>query len=279
MRYAMKFAYLGRNFRGYQRQPGIRTVEGEIINVLSSQGIIKDTETSNFQSASRTDSGVSAIGNVVALDTDLDQKNILPALNSQFRDIWFYGIAPVNKDFNPRHAQGRIYRYFLPDREEIDPELLQDAALLFLGEHDFKNFCKKDEEKGTVRTIESVVVRPRKGFFTLEFRASSFLWNMVRRMVSAVEAAALGRSTLDEVKEVLGLKSQKGFGIAPPQNLVLVDVVYKDVGFDKDERAVALALERLEEVMLDLNVQKKVLDEIQAELEFDPSAFGRRVLG
>ena len=77
MRIAVKFAYDGRIFHGYARQPHLKTVDGELINALMKYGIIHDTEESRFRSASRTDKGVSALCNVIASNTDFTKNRIL----------------------------------------------------------------------------------------------------------------------------------------------------------------------------------------------------------
>ena len=74
---AIKFAYDGRNFYGYARQPKLKTVEGELIKSLIKKEIIENTKKSCFRSASRTDKGVSAIGSVVSFETDHSKKYIM----------------------------------------------------------------------------------------------------------------------------------------------------------------------------------------------------------
>ncbi len=69
MRVAIKFAYDGKNFSGYARQPGQRTIEQALLDILIEQRIFQDTKMSCFRTASRTDKGVSALGNVCAFDT------------------------------------------------------------------------------------------------------------------------------------------------------------------------------------------------------------------
>ena len=80
MRLAFKFAYDGRKFSGYARQPNLQTIEGELIKTLIQHGFIKDTKQSHFRSASRTDKGVSALGNVIAFNTDCTKNIIIEEL-------------------------------------------------------------------------------------------------------------------------------------------------------------------------------------------------------
>src|SRR5256886_6833422 len=81
MRIALKIAYDGRAFFGHQRQPDRRTVEGECITALRSAKIMRDPTEAFFRSASRTDRGVSAVGNVIAFEASLGPDAVLAAFN------------------------------------------------------------------------------------------------------------------------------------------------------------------------------------------------------
>src|SRR5213594_4061523 len=85
VRIAMKIAYDGTVFHGQARQPGLRTVEGEVIHALVRAPAIRDVRTARFESASRTDRGVSALGNVVAFDTGLPPRAAVRAFNAKSR--------------------------------------------------------------------------------------------------------------------------------------------------------------------------------------------------
>ncbi|MEE9224408.1 MAG: tRNA pseudouridine(38-40) synthase TruA, partial [Thermoplasmata archaeon] len=172
MRVALKFGYDGSRFWGYQRQPDVRTVEGDIIAAMKKTQMILGVEENHFRGSSRTDRGASAIGNVVALNTDFKKGEMLKALNSNLRDIYFWGIAEVDETFNPRHARQRWYRYHL-DRD-LDLDMLKEASGIFIGEHDFKSFCKK-EDKSTVRTVDSIALTKREDFTYFDINAESFL--------------------------------------------------------------------------------------------------------
>jgi tRNA pseudouridine38-40 synthase len=199
MTYALKFGYLGKNFSGYARQPNLRTVEGEIIRALKDAKIITDKKP---KVASRTDKGVSAIDNVIALNTDFRKDEIIPALNAHLDEIWFYGLSEVSDEFNPRHAKQRWYRYHLYD-EGFELKNIKTTANLFCGTHDFSNFARL-EAKNPKRTLDSIEVSKEEDFIILDFRAQGFLWNMVRRIVKAISDAAKGKLTQDEIKEALG---------------------------------------------------------------------------
>jgi len=224
MRYALKFAYDGTRFGGYARQPGKNTVEGEILRALKAKGIADA-----LQSASRTDKGVSAAGNVIAIDTDFPAKGIIPALNSGLEGICFHSMAKAEDGFNPRHARQRHYRYFFP-KEGVPPVRdLKKAGKLFEGEHDFRLFSKKDTGKeNTVLTIDSIVFTEKDGLILADIKAQRFLWELVRRMLSAVLEVAEGKLKPETARDMLDGAAKKPGGLRPlaPEFLVLMDVDY-----------------------------------------------------
>ncbi|MFO7618824.1 MAG: tRNA pseudouridine(38-40) synthase TruA [Thermoplasmata archaeon] len=235
MRYALKFAYDGPRFGGYARQPGKTTVEGEIIMAMKGLGVIEDARSANFRSASRTDRGVSAAGNVLAVDTDFSCKALPDALNSKLDGIVFHGIARVPDDFNPRHARQRHYRYFLAAKDAPPVEKLRKAAKPFIGKHDFRLFSKKDTgRENTVLTIDSVDIMKMGNFIIIDIRGQRFLWEVVRRMLSAMVDVARGKLTQKIVKGMLAGTEKKPGGIKPmvPEYLVLMEVEY-DFDFQK----------------------------------------------
>jgi tRNA pseudouridine38-40 synthase len=229
MRYALKFAYDGTRFEGYARQPGKTTVEGEVIKAMTGLGMITSAPTAGFRSASRTDRGVSAAGNVIAVDTEFPYAGIADAINSKLEGIVFWGIARVPDDFNPRHARLRHYRYFLPAEDAPSVEKLRKAAKHFTGTHDFRQFSKKDTGKeNTVLAIDSIDISEQDGTVIFDIKAQRFLWELVRRMLSAIVSVAEGKVKAGTMKKMLaGEPAMKG-GIKPlePEFLVLVDVEY-----------------------------------------------------
>ncbi len=224
MRYALKFAYDGTRFEGYARQPGKSTVEGEVLRALKAKGIADA-----FQSASRTDKGVSAAGNVIAIDADFPAKGIIPALNSGLEGICFHSMAKVGDGFNPRHARQRHYRYFFP-KEGVPPiGKLRKAAKHFIGEHDFRLFSKKDTGmENTVLTIDSIEFSEKGGLILADIKAQRFLWELVRRMLSAVLEVAEGKLKPETAEKMLDGAAKKPGGLRPlaPEFLVLMDVDY-----------------------------------------------------
>ncbi|UCG68668.1 MAG: tRNA pseudouridine(38-40) synthase TruA [Thermoplasmata archaeon] len=267
MRYALKFGYHGKNFSGYARQPNLRTIEGDIYEALKKTKMIGNEESANFQSASRTDKGVSASGNVLAVNTDFRRDEILPALNANLKEIWFYGMAEVPIDFNPRYAKKRWYRYYLIN-EDYDQDIIKDAAKIFLGTHDFSNFAKLEEGKNPKRTMDALDISKKGDFIILDFTAQSFLWHMVRRIVSAIVGVVKGNVSYEEVKNSLDSKHKKDFGCAPPEPLILMDVGY-DFEFDLDLNKLGPMKNSLEKNLrmqqIDHMIYNRMLDIIKSE--------------
>ncbi len=256
MRYAVKLGYDGTGFIGYARQPNFRTVEGEIINILLKYGMIDNITNSKFQSASRTDKGVSACGNVIAFDTVFEKKALLSALNAKFEDIWFYGFAEVEDSFNPRYARERWYRYFLCNKI-ADVQLMKKASLLFIGEHDLKNFAKLDG-KSPIRTVNTIDICENDDFIIIDIKAQSFLWNMVRRIVKALERVSLGDISISELEKSIDTDKKFDFGVSLPEPLVLMDVAY-DFKFDFDPATVEKLRKIIEKEEIALNLKHSLL--------------------
>ena len=227
-RVAIKIAYLGNEFAGSQIQPGMRTVEGDVIADMAAIGGGNEKDI-DMRCASRTDRGVNALGNVVVLNTSFnDDTVLLKALNAVSKGVFYRSIATVDNDFNPRHADERIYRYILP-AAGIDERKAKECASLFEGEHDFVRFCKADD-RGTVMNMRSVRLERNDNVFVIEFRSEYFLWNLIRRIVSAISSVGRGDSKIDDVVQALN-GQQISFGVARPDALTLVDVVYKNIDF------------------------------------------------
>jgi len=227
-RAAVKIAYPGDIFAGSQVQPGRRTAEGDVLSdIMKISGA--DADDINMRFASRTDKGVNALGNVVVFSTDITDNHILlKALNAVSKSIFYRSAASVNDTFNPRHAKERIYRYVLP-ADGIDLTSAEKCASMFEGEHDFVHFCKTSD-KGTVIDMRSVKVVRNDRVLEIEFRSEYFLWNMIRRIVAAISAVGLGHASLDDVERVLN-GEPVSFGLARPDALTLIDVLYDGVEF------------------------------------------------
>ena len=232
-RLALKFAYDGSKFFGFQRQPNKTTVEGVLVTGLSKIGAISSSRECGYRSSSRTDRGVSALGNIVSFRSSFAAKDLCSALNSELEDVWAFSAVEVNDSFNPRAAKSRWYRYYLV-RDSQDPAILRSISELFVGVHDFSGYARKDD-RNPMRKIDSIDVSERGLFYTIDFRAESFLWNMVRRIVWMMNEGASGRLPMDMIGPEAKEKTRR-IGLSPPEYLMLMDI---DCGikFQTDKRA------------------------------------------
>jgi len=226
MRIAIKFAYDGRFFNGYARQPNLKTVEGDIINSLKEKGFIKNVKEAFFISASRTDKGVSALGNVVAFNTDFPKDNLVNYLKIENSSIIIYGIKEVGSDFYPRYAKLRQYRYYLSSKN-LDINKIISSSDCFTGKHNFSNFAKMESFKNPVRSIDNIIFKIESDRITIDFFAQTFLWHQIRKIVSAL--IKIGKGKIEQKQIIKALKSPEkkfDFGLAPAENLILKDIFY-----------------------------------------------------
>lgn len=242
-RVALKFGYLGTAFEGYARQPGLRTVEGELLRALEAAGVIQSSK--DLRTGSRTDKGVSALGNVVSVDTGFDPATIGAAVNSRLGGAWLWAWREVPADFNPRHARRRRYSYAMPDPGDVEVAGVREAVAAFVGEHDFTAFARLEPNKDPVRSLTRATLRTTRGELRFEFEAPNFLWHQVRRMVAASLAVGRGDATVAELEAALrDSKRGKDWGLAPAEPLVLEDVDY-GFRFKVDQRAARIAANRV----------------------------------
>ncbi|KYK20027.1 hypothetical protein AYK24_04440 [Thermoplasmatales archaeon SG8-52-4] len=235
MRVAVKFAYNGKNFYGYARQPCLKTVEGELIKSLVKHGFIKDTNESRFRSASRTDKGVSALSNVVAFYTNASKKSILTSLYKDLSSILVYGIKEVDPEFNPRYAKLRQYRYYLLT-DDLDIEKIMKTSACFTGEHNFSNFSKLESFKDPIRTINNIIFNIENDFIVIDFFAQTFLWHQIRKIASALIKIGNGKLEKSQIIEALESPLKNiDFGLAPAEPLILKDIFY-DFDFEYDKK-------------------------------------------
>lgn len=242
-RIAIKFAYDGSIFHGFQRQPDMFTVEGELVRALTKVGAIKSSRECGYRGSSRTDTGVSALGNIISIKTSFKTDEICSAINSKMEGIWAYSSVEVPDAFNPRAARQRWYRYYLAKAGQ-DMRLMDEIARRFVGVHDFSGYARKDK-RNPMRKIDSIDISDAGMFHAVDFRAESFLWNMVRRIVWMMNEGGSGRLPLDFIGPGSAKKPVR-IGLAPPEYLVLMDI---DCGveFPVDRHAsigIARAIER-----------------------------------
>lgn len=264
MRIAIKLGYLGDGFYGYQRQPDRRTVEGCLIESLLEADLISDIRESRFASAGRTDRGVSALGQVISFDLVGTQRAVCRRLNSKLpRDIFAWAQAEVPEGFDPRRGAGyRSYMYSLTTIN-VEPEEIRRFCGLFTGTHDFSQFSRPSGRQ-TIRTVDEITVLEGDNLM-LMFRAQSFLWMQVRKMVTGLLSLAGGELRPEEVRDALG-GHHLAIAPAPAENLILQDIHYPGTDFQIEDDCVAGAKEFLDESISRLEVGLSVRRRIMAGL-------------
>lgn len=242
-RIKLTIAYDGTNYCGWQIQPNGITVE-EVVN----KALKKLTgEEIRVIGASRTDSGVHALGNVAVFDTEttIPPKRISYALNQRLpEDIVVVKSEEVEADFHPRYCDcSKTYEYHIlntripiPTKRltnyfvsyELDIDKMRQAASYLVGEHDFVSFCNvRTDVEDTVRTITELEILQEGEEITIRISGNGFLYNMVRIIVGTLIRVGRGFYEPEKVKEILETKDRKAAGVtAPPQGLVLVEIRY-----------------------------------------------------
>jgi tRNA pseudouridine38-40 synthase len=249
-RYVIKFAFDGRLFSGYARQPEGGTVEDELLEALHRADIIQDSREAAFSSSSRVDRGVSAIGAAAAFDATVGMERVLRPLNAHTTRLVAHSIAQVDPGYDPRRrASSRLYRYHFRQEDDLgglDVPAMRVAAHEFLGEHDFSAFARLDG-RNPRRSIADISVERRSGALVLDVRGRSFLWNQIRRMASAIRMVGTGETRVAELRAALHDGEGGPFPPLPSHGLFLMDVAYDDLEFLKTQDYPKGALGRLRE--------------------------------
>ena len=228
-----RIAYHGSAFHGSQIQPDVITVEGVVKSILKNLG------SSNPLFASRTDRGVNATCNIITTASNRRCKEYVGEFIERLEKypIWITGFSDVKKEFNPRIAKERKYRYYVFNEE--NKELFNEAMQLFVGKHDFTNFARVLDADivDTRRTVKEINVTSRGKVIMCEIKGISFLWHQVRKMIGAASDVTYGRKYLNDIEK--GLSGEKiDFTMAKAEFLTLTDIKYNDVEIEtvKNER-------------------------------------------
>lgn len=238
-RVALKIAYIGTDFHGYQRQPKYRTVEGEILKALKECEIIEDTWKAHYSVAGRTDKGVHSTGNVISFITD--EEIYINKINGLLPDdIKIIGQAKVPYAFKVRFPEYRTYTYVQPiDSFDMDVDKIKEALPYFIGEHNFRNFSKRNE-KNPIREIYDMSLEQKGNNLIFTVVGKSFLWNMVRKMITALLLIASGEfepEIINKLYEPVEHRQQIRLTPAPASGLILSDMQYKNIKFKEFDYA------------------------------------------
>lgn len=244
MNYGFIVSYDGSRYEGWQRQTRTKeTIQGKLEDALERITGAKG----QVIGAGRTDAGVHALGQYanVHLQEEYDLKMLQNAWNRALPDdISIHGLAIRDGRFHSRFsAVEKHYRYCIRVGAEkdvfrrryvwqlgeaLDVEAMRRGAAFLTGTHDFTSFCgNRHFKKSAIRTISDISLSLSGGELGIDYRGSGFLQNMIRIITGTLVEIGEGKKKAEQMPAILEAKDRSAAGFtAPPQGLVLVEVVY-----------------------------------------------------
>lgn len=259
MRIRLDIAYDGTNFHGWARQPGLRTVQGELEHWLTR--VLRHPTPIELTVAGRTDAGVHARGQVAHLDLEpaheqlpellvhrlgrvlpddvvVSRASVAPAgFDARFSAIWrsyCYRVLPGGSPVDPL-LSGHVVRL----RDGLNLDEFNHAAKSLLGLRDFAPFCKPHAGATTIRKLHELFAFQRDdSVVEIRLRADAFCHSMVRSLVGALCAVASGRRSQGWLSQVANYPMRHNeVTVMPAKGLVL-----EEVGYPPDEDLAERAL-------------------------------------
>ncbi|MER6503441.1 tRNA pseudouridine(38-40) synthase TruA [Streptomyces sp. NPDC001455] len=250
VRLRLDLAYDGKDFSGWAKQTGRRTVQGEIEDALRT--VTRSARTYDLTVAGRTDAGVHARGQVAHVDlpdevwAEHGDKLLRRMAGRMAPDVRIWRIAEAPTGFNARFsALWRRYAYRVCDRpggvdpllrghvlwhdRPLDVDAMNEAAARMTGEHDFAAYCKKRDGATTIRTLQKLswVRDETSGILTATVQADAFCHNMVRALIGAALFVGDGRREPEWPARVLAARVRNpGVHVVRPHGLTLEEVAY-----------------------------------------------------
>ena len=236
--------YDGTRFCGFQYQPSVRSVAGDLEAALSRLM----SEPIKITGAGRTDTGVHASGQVISFTTSrsFPFDRLAIALNANLSDdLSVREVEIVDGRFSARFsARERTYVYAIlnrPDRSallthrayhvyrDLDLDAMRRAARHVIGEKDFLSFCGTlPESGGTVRNVKSLDIKERSGLVRVHIKADGFLHRMVRTIVGTLVECGTGRRDPASMEQIIEARDRRAAGLtAPAHGLYLAGVTYE----------------------------------------------------
>jgi tRNA pseudouridine38-40 synthase len=246
MRIALGIEYDGSQYHGWQKQPGLHTVQESIEKAL--QHVSQNP--TDVVCAGRTDTGVHGVGQVLHFDTAVNRNlhSWVSGTNTFLpKDICVRWAKDVPEDFHARYsAQARTYRYMICDEpvrpalfrghvtwiyRKLNHERMAEGATCLIGEHDFSSFRASDcQSLSPMRFVKAVSVTRHQRYVQIEITANAFLHHMVRNIAGVLMAVGTGKRGINWVQEVLEAKDRRlGAETAPPYGLYFLRVQYPEI--------------------------------------------------
>jgi tRNA pseudouridine38-40 synthase len=244
--------YNGSGFSGWQEQPGLRTIQGELHRVLKT--ILREPAL-ELTASGRTDSGVHALGQVVSFKTFADPEifeKIPYGVTSLLRgEVSVLGMQLMPPDFNARfskHLKQYSYRIFrrraAPILEKdfvwhvpktLDLTRMQEATLEVLGQHDFTSLRSSDcVANNPIRTVDHAELVESGNEIVFRIVARGFLKQMVRNIVGTIVGIGTGKIALS-MKDVIAAKDRAKAGMTAPARGLTLDWVRYETDIDEEK--------------------------------------------
>jgi tRNA pseudouridine38-40 synthase len=237
--------YQGFNYHGWQKQPGVSTVQGALEGAIKNAFV--DINEIQTMAASRTDSMVSALQNYVLLilDKKIDESQFINLINHDLpRDIKIKVVEEVDSSFRIIGAfKRKIYHYTFSYKsmpadfdhtsmvffeEDLDLEKIKAGIEYFIGTHSFHNFCHKDRMDKFTKTIYrmKLVESDKRGIYRFEIEGDSFMRHQIRLMIGSLLKVGMGQMGLDDLKSALDINNQeREVFLTPALGLTLVKLI------------------------------------------------------
>jgi tRNA pseudouridine38-40 synthase len=253
----LTIAYDGRAYQGWQVQKTGVGVQQKIEEAMSRLF----PSVGRLRSASRTDTGVHALGMVADVEVPrqalrMPLRKLPLALNACLpEDIRIVSAQRMAPGFHARFdASGKQYRYTVWNHPVMNPlrrhqawhvpvpldwEAMKAAARLFVGEHDFRSFATTHtyEIEDTVRTVTRCDLRRSGPLLTFIIEGDGFLYKMCRGIVGTLVQLGRGKFDLAQLRRILEEKDRRAAGMtAPAHGLVLYKVFYGAKGGRRGRR-------------------------------------------
>jgi tRNA pseudouridine38-40 synthase len=248
-KYAGLVEYDGAEFAGWAAQPGVRTVEGTLAEAL--RAVLR--QPLKLSVAGRTDAGVHASGQVISFEADTELESSVVAYKTTAilpQDLALRRCVAVDEGFDARKdARSRSYEYRIvndPVRSplkrrraiyvarDLDLDLLQYAAKLVRGTHDFKAFTPaKTYHVRFQRVVIESIWEQSGDLLVYKITADSFLYGMVRTLVGTMLEVAEDKREMASFERLLagGERGDAGPAVAS-RGLTLVGVGYENLDFE-----------------------------------------------
>lgn len=278
---AFRIAYDGTDYHGFQRQPDVPTVEDAIFDALRELGVLAPDadRPDGYAAAGRTDAGVSALAQTIALEAP---DWLAPrVLNLELpADVRAWAVADAPEGFHATYdATCRTYTYqlYAPPAEHardedpagpvaadraVDDDRFRDACAALSGSHDFGNFTTDDHHTERSPTLTA---RRDGDYAVVTVSAPGFARELVRRLVSLAHDVGRGAEPMAKIDRALGpepLPGHEGIAPAPPEPLVLADVDYPALEFAVDEEAAESARRVFAERRIDRRTGARVAGQL-----------------